>query len=96
MGAINRRVMESLIKAGAMDSLEGTRAQLLLALDGAIEAGNRAARDRDSGQGGCSAPSWKSTPNPLPKANDWTARRKAAWRKGNARLLCHRPSSRQL
>ena len=44
MSAINRRVMESLIKAGAMDSLEGTRAQLLLALDGAIEAGNRAAQ----------------------------------------------------
>ena len=36
MGAINRRVIESLIKAGALDSLEGSRAQLLLALDGAM------------------------------------------------------------
>ena len=52
MQAINRRVMESLVKAGAMDSLDGTRAQLLLALDVAIETGNRAAKDRDSGQGG--------------------------------------------
>src|SRR5580704_9288948 len=52
MTSINRRVMESLVKAGAMDLLQGTRAQLLLALDAAIETGNRAAKDRDSGQAG--------------------------------------------
>src|SRR5580698_1414051 len=52
MQAINRRVMESLVKAGAMDGLQGTRAQLLLALDAAIETGNRAAKDRDDGQAG--------------------------------------------
>src|SRR6204780_2550402 len=52
MQAINRRVIESLVKAGATASLEGTRSQLLLALDAAIETGNRAAKDRDSGQGG--------------------------------------------
>jgi DNA polymerase-3 subunit alpha len=81
MQAINRRVMESLIKAGAMDSLEGTRAQLLLALDNAIEAGNRAARDRDSGQaglfGGPGSDHGDPQPEPaLPKANDWTSREK--------------------
>src|SRR5579863_6753323 len=50
MQAINRRVMESLVKAGAMDSLEGTRAQLLLALDAAIDGGIRAAKERQDGQ----------------------------------------------
>src|SRR5580692_9287782 len=69
MQAINRRVMESLIKAGAMDSLDGTRAQLLLALDAAIETGNRAAKDRDSGQGGLFGGPAEVQPEPaLPKA----------------------------
>jgi len=79
MQAINRRVMESLVKAGAMDSLEGTRAQLLLALDAAIETGNRAAKDRDSGQAGLfgGGPSEEEHPEPpLPKANDWTLKEK--------------------
>jgi len=79
MGAINRRVMESLIRAGALDSLEGTRAQLLLALDSAIETGVRAARDRDSGQGGLFggfAAEEEHPEPPLPKANDWTLREK--------------------
>ena len=77
MQSINRRVVESLIKAGAMDGLQGTRAQLLLALDGAIEAGNRAAKDRDSGQGGLFGGPAEDQPEPaLPKANDWTAKDK--------------------
>jgi len=77
MQAINRRVIESLIKAGAMDSFEGTRAQLLLALDGAIETGNRAAKDRDSGQGGLFGGPAELQPEPtLPKANDWTLKEK--------------------
>jgi DNA polymerase-3 subunit alpha len=78
MGSINRRVMESLVRAGAMDSLEGTRAQLLLGLDGAIEAGTRASRDRESGQEGLfGAFMAEDHPEPaLPKANDWTLKEK--------------------
>jgi DNA polymerase III subunit alpha len=79
MQAINRRVMESLVKAGAMDSIDGTRAQLLLALDAAIETGNRAAKDRDSGQAGLfgGGPAEEEHPEPpLPKANDWTLKEK--------------------
>jgi DNA polymerase-3 subunit alpha len=81
MTAINRRVMESLVKAGAMDLLHGTRAQLLLALDAAIETGNRAARDRDSGQaglfGGFFGDKAAEHPEPvLPRANDWTLKEK--------------------
>jgi len=78
MQSTNRRVIESLIKAGAMDLLEGTRAQLLLALDGAIESGNRAAKDRDSGQAGLFGGGLaEEHPEPaLPRANDWTLKEK--------------------
>src|SRR6266508_1000907 len=43
----NRRVIESLIKAGAFDSLGLTRAHLLASLDAAMETGQREQRDRD-------------------------------------------------
>ena len=78
MQSINRRVMESLVKAGAMDGLEGTRAQLLLALDAAIEMGNRAAKDRDDGQAALFGSSHADEhPEPaLPRANDWTLKEK--------------------
>jgi DNA polymerase-3 subunit alpha len=52
LSAVNRRVVESLIKAGAMDSLNGNRAQLTEAIDRAIESGLRALRDRELGQAG--------------------------------------------
>ena len=48
---VNRRVVESLIKAGAFDSLGDTRAGLLSGLDQAMEAGQRSQRDREEGQG---------------------------------------------
>jgi DNA polymerase III subunit alpha len=48
---VNRRVLESLIKAGAFDSLGGTRAGLIEGLDQDMEAGQRSQRDRDEGQG---------------------------------------------
>src|SRR4051794_14612257 len=55
---VNKRVLESLVKAGAMDSLlpesAGTvasrRARLFAAVDKAIENGGRHQRDRDKGQ----------------------------------------------
>src|SRR5215470_9150486 len=47
---VNRRVVESLIKAGAFDSLRVTRAGLLSGLDQAMEAGQRSQRDREEGQ----------------------------------------------
>ncbi|MGE0395685.1 MAG: DNA polymerase III subunit alpha [Kofleriaceae bacterium] len=48
----NRRVLEQLIKSGALDSLPGGhhRAKLLAALDGALERGAAEQRDRRSGQ----------------------------------------------
>ena len=54
---VNKRVLESLVKAGALDSLAPAcrrrsrgRARLFAAVDRAIEHGNRHQRDRDKGQ----------------------------------------------
>ena len=52
LGAVNRRMIESFIKAGAMDTLDGTRAQLTAIIDSAMETGMRASKDRESGQSG--------------------------------------------
>jgi len=48
---LNKRVLESLIKSGAMDSF-GRRAQLMQALDKAIERAQKSQRDAESGQHG--------------------------------------------
>ena len=99
LGAVNRRMIESLIKAGAMDSLEGTRSQKLAAVEGAMEAGQRAWRDRESGQVGLFGEmldGGESHATPLPNVPDWTDKEKLARRKGDARLLGHRPSAGSL
>jgi DNA polymerase III subunit alpha len=70
---LNKRVFESLIKSGAVDSFGG-REQMLASVDDAINALQRAARSKESGQHGlffgggssepkvhfelCDAPSW--------------------------------------
>ncbi|MBI5097779.1 MAG: DNA polymerase III subunit alpha [Nitrospirae bacterium] len=46
---VNKKVIESLIKAGAMDSI-GKRAQLMLNLASVMEAAMRFQKERDSGQ----------------------------------------------
>jgi DNA polymerase-3 subunit alpha len=48
---LNKRVLESLIKSGAMDSM-GTRAQLMAVLDRSIENAQKQQRDAESGQHG--------------------------------------------
>jgi DNA polymerase III alpha subunit len=47
---VNRRVIESLVKAGAFDSLRLPRAHLLAQADAALEYGQRVQRDRQEGQ----------------------------------------------
>jgi DNA polymerase-3 subunit alpha len=78
LGAINRRMIESLIRAGAMDSLEGTRSQKFAAVEGAMEAGQRAWRDRESGQVGLfgDAMAGEAHAVPLPNVPDWTDKEK--------------------
>jgi DNA polymerase-3 subunit alpha len=75
LGSVNRRAIESFIKCGAMDTLEGTRAQLMAVIDNAMESGARASKDRASGQSGLFASLMADQPpaeHPLPKVPDWT------------------------
>ena len=48
--AVNRRVVESLIKSGSFDSIDARRSTLLAAIDRAMEAGQKGQRDREQGQ----------------------------------------------
>ncbi|MEJ5370010.1 MAG: DNA polymerase III subunit alpha [Bryobacteraceae bacterium] len=80
LAAVNRRVIESLIRAGAMDSLPGTRAQLMAIVEDCIESGQRAQKDRLSGQAGLFGgfgPAVGAAPaRALPKVQDWTQQEK--------------------
>ena len=83
LSALNRRVLENLIKAGAMDSLGGHRAQLLAALDTAMEAGQRAWRDRLNGQAGLFGgfQDLAALEKPLPPTPEWEPAQKLAFEK---------------
>lgn len=50
MRVVNKRVIENLIKSGAMDSFGARRSQLLAVLDQAIDLGAACQRDRANGQ----------------------------------------------
>lgn len=79
MGSVNRRMIESFIKAGAMDSLEGTRSQQWAVIERAMEAGQRVWRDRASGQVDLFGALLAEEEPPamvLPNVPDWTAREK--------------------
>jgi DNA polymerase-3 subunit alpha len=78
---VNKRVLESLVKAGAMDSLvdAGTsaaarRARLFAAVDRALEHGSKHQRDRDQGQANMFAFGGDEAGHavPLPDAAPWT------------------------
>ena len=47
---VNRRVMENLIKAGAMDSLEHHRAQLMASVDSGLSLAQQTQKERANGQ----------------------------------------------
>ncbi len=72
---MNKRVIESLIKAGALDSL-GTRGQLNAAIDKAIERAQKALKDAAAGQSGLfglfdETPKKGGNGDDLPPAPDW-------------------------
>jgi DNA polymerase-3 subunit alpha len=83
LGAVNRRVVESLIKAGALDSTGANRAQLSEAIDRAIDSGLRSSRDRAMGQHGLfgMVEEEMKTEYPLAKLPDWTMEQKLAGEK---------------
>jgi DNA polymerase-3 subunit alpha len=72
---MNKRVIESLIKAGALDSL-GTRGQLNNAIDKAMERAQKTQRDAEQGQSGLfglfdETPARGHDADSLPLAPDW-------------------------
>ncbi len=72
---LNKRVLESLIKAGAFDSMGG-RAQLVAAIDKAIERAQKAQKDSELGQHGLfglfnEVPQKGKSADDLPKMPDW-------------------------
>jgi DNA polymerase-3 subunit alpha len=72
---MNKRVIESLIKAGALDSL-GTRGQLTAAIDKAMERAQKTQRDAEQGQSGLfglfdESPARGRDADALPAAADW-------------------------
>ncbi len=74
---LNKRVLESLIKAGAMDSF-GSRAQIAAALDKAMERAQKSQRDHAAGQHGLFGifdsdigPAASSKEDTLPAVAEW-------------------------
>lgn len=75
MRKINRRVMESLVKAGALDSLGGHRASLMASLGKAMQIAEQHRRNQDSGQNdlfGLTLENENEQDEPLEKAAAWT------------------------
>ena len=74
---LNKRVLESLIKAGAMDAF-GPRGQVFAALDKAMERAQKSQKDLAAGQHGLfgifdadDAPAARRDTEPLPPAPEW-------------------------
>ena len=77
---LNKRVLESLIKSGAMDAF-GTRAQLMAALDKAIERAQKTQRDAEMGQHGLFGVFQSEMPQQedrLPDVPDWDEHQRLA------------------
>jgi DNA polymerase-3 subunit alpha len=84
--AVNKRVLESLIKSGAFDAVAPNRASLMAVLDRAIEHGAKAQRDKYSGQAGLFASFGDADGNsfdepPLPTVPSWNRRELLAYEK---------------
>ncbi|HSJ97833.1 MAG TPA: DNA polymerase III subunit alpha [Myxococcota bacterium] len=81
---VNRRVVESLVKCGAFDSLHANRAAVWATLDTALEQGAAAQRDREIGQaslfGGPVAAAAGEAPR-LADAAPWTDRERLGYEK---------------
>jgi DNA polymerase-3 subunit alpha len=87
MTAVNRRVIESLIKCGAFDSTGIARARMVGALDEAMKRGQNHQRDQSSNQidifavlGGA-AEAGKKLPEVYPQVAEWSAQEALAYEK---------------
>jgi DNA polymerase-3 subunit alpha len=79
MSAVNRRVIESLIKCGAFDSTQVSRARMFGALDDAMKVGQAHQRDQASNQIdifamlGAPAKGGKKSSDNYPVVNEWSS-----------------------
>jgi DNA polymerase-3 subunit alpha len=64
---VNRRVLESLAKCGALDALPGNRAAKLAALDAALDLAARTSRDAERGQSSLFDGAASGSPTLVPK-----------------------------
>ncbi len=83
---LNKRVLESLIKAGAMDSLGAHRAQMIATLDRAIELGQKRQRQVENGQSGLfshvnQGAAEPAVPAHFPVTAEWTETQRLAGEK---------------
>ena len=73
--AVNRKVLESLVRCGALDSLETNRARLMSGMDFAMARAADAQRDRMTGQGSLfdlmADDSEEASPDELPDCEPW-------------------------
>jgi DNA polymerase-3 subunit alpha len=78
---LNRRTLEALVSAGALDALGRNRASLLLQLPEVLKATEQLARERDAGQvslfGGFAEPA-SATRIELPETDEWPLAQKLA------------------
>jgi DNA polymerase-3 subunit alpha len=80
----NKRVLESLVQAGAADALGGRRSAMTAAVDAALEWGQRRKTDRESGQGslfGGGGPARVVDDPKLPDLPDWDDKTRLAHEK---------------
>jgi DNA polymerase-3 subunit alpha len=82
---LNKRVLESLVKAGALDCTGGSRGRLFAVIDQAISRGQKKHQEKTVGQGGLflAGPSELHNSQPwqesdLPEADDWSEEQQLA------------------
>src|SRR5277367_625093 len=72
---LNKRVLESLVRSGAMDGLGAHRAQMIAVIDRAMDRSQKLQRAREAGQhglfGGGAADSTPLPPEELPEVPEW-------------------------
>ncbi|MCD6473065.1 DNA polymerase III subunit alpha [Candidatus Aerophobetes bacterium] len=82
---VNKRVIESLTKCGALDSLGSYRSQNLAVIDQATEQGARAQKDKETGQlsflEGLGGGKRASNEERLPKIKEVSTKKKLTWEK---------------
>jgi DNA polymerase-3 subunit alpha len=84
LSRVNRRVVESLVKCGAFDSLHPVRSRVLAALDDALEMAQTIQKDRLSGQMsmfGTFAGQHRHAQPALPEGPEWNQRQRLAMEK---------------